>query len=442
MKRASILLLIAALLVASLSGCVSAGTSASGADSVSVWRVYTGAQAGELLREETQPLSGGSQADIEDVLQLFLRRARGSDLRCALPDGVELIGWTSDSGLVTLELSEEFLELSAMERTTAVFAAVLTLCQLDEVDAVSITVGGETLFHALDAEDALLQDTEADPYTRRLRLYFASSDGRWLESEYHSLSLDDDSALERYVMEELLRGPNDPALHSAIPAGTELLSCRTEGGVCTVDLSGEFLENRPDTALGERLAVWSIVNSLTTLSDVDSVRVLCQGETIDTYVYRSLAEPLAFLKAAVGPPSTAKGELGATLYLALPGLGSFAAVPVLLDSGSVEDDDETDALLAALGDADEPGLPKLFFGAGTILSTSVVGRIRVVDVSESFFASLSPDEREAAVKSLAATVLSLGRERGVRITMNGEDAVFEGVSYAGPWTENDINIVE
>ena len=68
--------------------------------------------------------------------------------------------------------------------------------------------------------------------------------------------------------------------------------------------------------------------------------------------------------------------------------------------------------------------------------------MRVIDVSESFFASLGPDEREAAVKSLAATVLALGEARGVRITMNGEDAVFEGVSYAGPWTGEDINIVE
>ena len=131
---------------------------------------------------------------------------------------------------------------------------------------------------------------------------------------------------------------------------------------------------------------------------------------------------------------------GAALYLALPGLESFTAVPCAVDSGSYEN--ETDALIAALAESDEPGLPKLFFGAGTILSSSTLGRMRVIDVSESFFASLGPDEREAAVKSLAATVLALGEARGVRITMNGEDAVFEGVSYAGPWTGEDINIVE
>lgn len=440
MRRIFSLLLAAALLI-SLCGCVRAGQSASGGDSVSIWRVHTGTQPGELLQEEVHFLSGGTQAEPEELLALFLSRTRADDLRAALPDGVELLDWTSDSGLVTLALSDSFLELPAMEQTAAVFAAVLTLCQLDEVDAVSVTVGGETLFHALDADDALLQDTDSDPYTRRLRLYFASGDGEWLESEYHSLSLDDDSALERYVMEELLRGPNDASLHSALPEGTELISCRTDGGVCTVDLSAAFVENKPDTALGERLAVWSIVNSLTALADVDSVRILCRGEAIDTYVYRSLAEPLGYLKAAVGPPTAAKGERAVSLVLALPGLDSFAAMPYILTDGS-DEQDETDALLAALAEAEEPGLPRLFFGAGTILSSSVVGRIRVVEVSESFFASLSPEEREAAVKSLAATVLALGSERGVRITMGGEDAVFEGVSYAGPWTENDINIVE
>lgn len=431
------LLLLAGAL---LSGCVRSRPTASGADSMAVWRVYTGRQAGDLLQAETLPLSGGTQAGVEEALALFLTPARADGLRRALPEGTELLSWTSQRGLVTLELSEEFLQAPAMERSAAAFAAVLTLCQLDEVDAVSITAGGETLFHGLDPEDVLLQDTDSDPYTRRLRLYFASADGRWLTSEYHSLSLDEDSYLERYVMEELLRGPNDTELRSAIPEGTELLSCRTEGGVCTVDLDGGFWENRPETALGERLAIWSIVNSLTALSDVDSVQILYRGEAVDTYVYRSLAEPLGFLKAAVGPPSAAKGELDAALYLALPGLESFTAVPCAVDSGSYEN--ETDALIAALAESDEPGLPKLFFGAGTILSSSTLGRMRVIDVSESFFASLGPDEREAAVKSLAATVLALGEARGVRITMNGEDAVFEGVSYAGPWTGEDINIVE
>lgn len=440
MKRFLTLLLAAALLLAAVCGCARTGQSTTG-DSVSVWRVHSGAQAGDLLAAEAKPLAGGAQAEIGEVLALFLSGTRADGLRRALPDDVELLSWTSDSGLVTLELSESFLSLAPMERTAAVFAAVLTLCQLDEVDAVSITVGGETLYHALDAEDALLQDTDSDPYTRRLRLYFASADGQWLASEYHSLSLDDDSDLERYVMEELLRGPNDPELHSAIPEGTELLSCRTEGGVCTVDLGAAFLENKPTTALGERLAVWSIVNSLTALADVESVQLLCQGQAIETYVYRSLAEPLTFLKSAVGPPATAKGELGAQLIVALPGLGSFAAVPCIVDASAYEQD-ASSTMLTALTEAAEPGLPALFFGAGTILSTSITGRIRVVEVSESFFASLSPDEREAAAKSLAATVLAIGAERGVRITMNGEDAVFEGVSYAGPWTANDITIVE
>lgn len=439
MKR-FLTLLLAALLLAAACGCARAGQSTTG-DSVSVWRVLSGAQAGDLLAAESKPLAGGAQAEIGEILALFLSSTRADGLRRALPDDVELLSWTSESGLVTLELSESFLTQAPMERTAAVFAAVLTLCQLDEVDAVSITVGGETLYHALDAEDALLQDTDSDPYTRRLRLYFASSDGQWLASEYHSLSLDDDSDLERYVMEELLRGPNDPELHSAIPEGTELLSCRTEGGVCTVDLGAAFLENKPATALGERLAVWSIVNSLTALADVESVQLLCQGQAIETYVYRSLAEPLSFLKAAVGPPATAKGELGAQRIVALPGLESFAGIPCIVDAAAYEQD-AAGTMLTALTEAAEPGLPVLFFGAGTILSTSITGRIRVVEVSESFFASLSPDERAAAAKSLAATVLAIGAERGVRITMNGEDAVFEGVSYAGPWTANDITIVE
>ena len=247
------------LLLALLSGCA-ASTADTDAATMTVYRLYAGSDAGELVQPESCPLESGERADLDTALRLFMEKPRHSHLRRAVSGDVTLLGSTAQNGLVTLDFSENFLSLSPMEQSLAAFCATLTLCKLDDVDAVSITAGGTTVFQGLDAEDALLQDTDSDPYTRRLHLYFADETDTWLVSEYHSLSLSDDTPLERYVMEELLRGPNDPALHSAIPAGTELISCRTENGVCTVDLSAAFVENRPQTALGERLTGWAFVN--------------------------------------------------------------------------------------------------------------------------------------------------------------------------------------
>lgn len=393
----------------------------------------------DLIQAEAYPADGAAQ-DVEGALALFTAPSEDESLACALPEGVTLDGWSLENGVVTLELSSSFLELSDMAQTTAAFCAALTLCQLDGVDAVTVTAAGQTLFPGLVPADALLKDTDTDPYVRQLRLYFADSQGRYLESEYHSLTLEEEASAERYVMEELLRGPNSAELQSAIPAGTRLLSCATEDGVCTVDLSGEFYENRPRTALGERLAIYSLVNSLTALSGVDSVLLTVEGQTVDTYVYRSLAQPLSWYDEAVGPVSTVRGEFDGSLYLAVPGGTAITALPFRVSGTDYES--RAEAVLAALLTCEEPGYPVLFSGSASVMDITVQGSACTVELSESFFVSLPAEERSVAVQSIAATLCELSEISSVRFTVGGGAAVADGVDLSGPWRDFDEIKVE
>jgi spore germination protein GerM len=343
--------------------------------------------------------------------------------------------WSLENGLLTLTLSPALLNSDSMEQTITAFCAALTLCQVEGVEAVTVTAGGQTLFSGLAAADALLKDTDNDPYVRQLRLYFADSEGRYLVSEYHSLTLDEDTSPERYVVEELLRGPNNGELQGVLPQGTTLLSCTTADGVCTVDLSQEFYDNRPDTALGERLAIYSLVDSLTALSDVDSVVILVEGQSLDTYVYRSLAQPLTWYGEAVGPVYTAKGELDADLYLVLPGEQAIAALPFRIEMTDYES--QTEAVLSALLTCAEPGYPALFSGSASVTDVMLQGTLCTIDLSESFFASLPAQARQAAIASIAATLCDLPGITSVRFTMGGSQVVLDGVDWSGPWSNFD-----
>lgn len=442
MKKISFLsLLLAALML--LSGCTMPavlqdlaarfrGSEASDAgEMVSVWRLAA-ENGGELIRAEAFPAAGDE--DPAALLALFSAPSRDDALLCALPAGVAVENWTLDSGVITLTLSDSYLTLTPMEQTAAAFCAALTLCQLDGVDAVTVAAGGRVVYAGLMPEDAFLTAADTDPFVRQLRLYFPDGDGRYLLSEYHSLTLDEETSPERYVIEELLRGPNNGELQSVMPAGTALLSCSTgEDGVCTVDLSQEFYDNRPRTALGERLVLYALVNSLTALSSVDSVRLLVAGQPMGTYVYRSLAEPLTRYDEAVGPVSQPKGELDMDLYLAMPGLQEIAPLPFRVDTDGYDSDAE--AALAALMSAEEPGYPTLFTGSASILSVTTQASQCVVDLSEGFFASLPEEARAVAVQSMAATLCTLPDISSVRFTVGGEDAVFDGVEWSGPWHE-------
>ena len=441
MKKLSVLIsaLILALL---LSGCsvpelfarLRSGEAPEAEAAITVCRIAASpAGAGDLLRFEAYPADGAVTSQVGEYAAAFASPSLDDGLRCALPEGVTLEDWTLENGVVTLTLSPAFLEQRDMDRTLASFAAVLTLCQLDEVDAVTVAAGDRVLFSGLTPEDALLTDTAADPFVRQLRLYYPDENGRYLISEYHSLTLDENASPERYVVEELIRGPNSGELLSPLPPGTRLLSCSTENGLCTVDLSREFLDNRPDTALGERLTIYALVDSLAALSGVSRVRILAEGRPIDTYVCRSLADPLEPYDEVVGPVSTPRGETDVDLYLPLPGLEDITPLPFRVSGAG--DTSLAEAALDALLTRSEPGYPSLFSGGGSIVDVQVQGSLCTIDLAESFFVSLPAEARGTAVRAMAATVCALPGIQGVRFTVGGGDAVFDGVDWSGPWQD-------
>ncbi|MCD7845360.1 MAG: GerMN domain-containing protein [Oscillospiraceae bacterium] len=404
---------------------------------VTIYRVASESapEGGDLICEEILPQPEGDSL-IDGVLALFSTESEDSNLACALPEGVTIEGWSLEKAVAALTFSESFLDLTEMDQTVTAFCAALTLCALDEVESVTILAGEQTVFSGLMPEDALLRDTDTDPYVRQLRLYFADGDGRYLISEYHSLTLDEDTSPERYVIEELLRGPNNGELQRAIPEGTELISCQTADGVCTVNLSEEFYVNRPDTASGERLAVYSIVNSLTSLSQVDSVVILVEGEALESYVYLSLTAPLTKYDEVIGPVSESHGEIDADLYLALPGLEDVAPLPFRVNLSDYQS--QAEAVLQALLAAAEPGYPSLFSGSGTVTDLTVTNGACTISLSQSFFASLTEEARAAAIRSIAATLCALDEVNAVLFTIGGSEAIFDGTDWSGPWTAENL----
>ncbi|MEW6225906.1 MAG: GerMN domain-containing protein [Chloroflexota bacterium] len=94
-------------------------------------------------------------------------------------------------------------------------------------------------------------------------------------------------AVATAAVRELLAGPNDkelsasPALYTAIPEGTALLGLSIEGGVATVDLSGEYASGGGSAGMFGRLA--QVVYTLTQFSTVDKVLFELDGEPVTTF---------------------------------------------------------------------------------------------------------------------------------------------------------------
>ena len=76
----------------------------------------------------------------------------------------------------------------------------------------------------------------------------------------------------------LIEGPKNDNHDKTIPDGTTLINCSLEGDVLKLDFSSEFINNHIGGREEEQNTIDSIVNTLTELSEVNSIKVLINGE--------------------------------------------------------------------------------------------------------------------------------------------------------------------
>lgn len=116
-------------------------------------------------------------------------------------------------------------------------------------------------------------------------LYFGGLDnGDALIPVVHSLKFAKEKlapeVLARTIVEALIAGPKeDNVLYRTVPPETRLLGLEIHGGVATINFSKEFVSKHWATGWNEELTVYSVVNSLTELPQIQKVKFLVEGES-------------------------------------------------------------------------------------------------------------------------------------------------------------------
>ena len=76
----------------------------------------------------------------------------------------------------------------------------------------------------------------------------------------------------------LLSGPTNDKLENPLPEGTKINKAYLKENTVYVDFSNEFITNAPTGVEEESLIIYSIVNTLTELNEVSSVKILINNE--------------------------------------------------------------------------------------------------------------------------------------------------------------------
>ena len=109
-------------------------------------------------------------------------------------------------------------------------------------------------------------------------LYFPNKETKELEPEARLVDIKEilENPYEK-IVNLLIEGPKDESKERIVPENTKLLSSQLEGDRLTLDFSSDFLNyDKTDEKAKENL-INSIVNTLTQLNEVNSIKILIDG---------------------------------------------------------------------------------------------------------------------------------------------------------------------
>lgn len=175
----------------------------------------------------------------------------------------------------------EFDEETAAEITTEdnIARTVVPVRFISETLGAGVEWVGatRTIFITTEPEEKL------PPPVTEITLYFSDDQAQYLVPEIREVELT--KPLAEIVFDELMAGPDDRVnLRPTIPSGTKL-NLVMFGDMAQLFLSSHFRDNHTRGSAAERMTLYSIVHSLTKLSDINEVLFLLvddQGNLIQT----------------------------------------------------------------------------------------------------------------------------------------------------------------
>ena len=98
------------------------------------------------------------------------------------------------------------------------------------------------------------------------------------------------------LMNLLIETPKNEKLQTAIPTGTRVLKAELKGDMIWLDLSKEFIDNHSGGQEAENTTIYAIVNTLTELKEVNSVKILINGKENQSFKDEKINFKNAFVR--------------------------------------------------------------------------------------------------------------------------------------------------
>ncbi len=371
-----------------------------------------------VLKEITISLDV-SQMSLEEIICHYIETMPPEGTKSALPESWSLHNAKIEDQAAILTFRGK--PVSSSENYLAAACMTKILTQLSEIDTVSVLAPGQNEAIRLSDKDILLEDTAMLPQKESIALYLADQSRSYLVKNMQTVEAMEANEKPNYIIRSLLALPTE---NSCIPQGTKLLDITVDNGLCKVNLSSEFVQNMEKRFACERLAVYSIVNSLTELPEITTVDIWIEGSPLDQLTFMTL--PAGMERNEMLISSNSENAADVNLYLSCDEQ-TLVAVPyrILLQSETNFNESLINALIASEG---EYGA-KCYIPIGTkLLNLRMEATACIIDLSGEFLANCkSEQEEQLAVYSIVATMCGVDGISSVEILVEGLEPAYRNI---------------
>lgn len=226
-------------------------------------------------------------AQVDDILDVLTGKIKVDGYVPSLEDRsyVEQVSLAKDTLIV--HLNAAFLEQTQSKQLIARSSMILSLSQVEEVTSIEFYIEGYPMkddtgkvYGAFKAADVAIASVTDEPLltSKQILLYFPDQSGNGLVKVWRDIIVSSTENFEERLVEELFSPPEDDRVISPMPGEAQIKSVRISNGICYVDMNEAFKSKHYGGSTGEKLTVYSIVNTLTEQHGISRVQFLIEGE--------------------------------------------------------------------------------------------------------------------------------------------------------------------
>lgn len=296
-----IVVLIGVILsVLGLSGCGAASGTSENTHAV----YYLSNSETKIEMHEYTLQAQDTTGQVEELLQVLQSMPSNLKYKAPLSMGFQVLDYSLKSEKLLLNVSKEYLDLTNTQEILVRAAIVKTMTQLEDINFVGFTVEGQQLTDSRgnpigwESQDQFVENegNEINTYEQVvLTLYFANETGDGLMACTRTKEYNTNISKEKLIVEELIAGPNNENAYPSVNSQTKVASVAVQDGICYVNLDESFLTPVPNVTA--EVTMYSIVNSLVELSNINKVQISVNGDSnvvfrdsfsLDKYYERNL----------------------------------------------------------------------------------------------------------------------------------------------------------